>query len=190
MANQQEELLDQTLRWMLDNLQGAYTAKFPKGHPKAGQPSVNSGTCILVFCYINALGKVLLKGGPPRRRGGKNVRQDFERFREFLLRCMPDFLSESNKKSLPQTPKGQIGGDEWLYEVFRCGFIHGFYPGISVKWGRKPRLNEYWMKTQPKMALNIDQLVRGFKRGVQEFKRLVEADDNLRVNFKGYILSP
>ena len=78
MANRQEDLLDRTLRWMLDNLHGAYTAKYPTDHQKAGQYCVNSGTCILVCCYINALGKVLLKGGPPREHRGQRVRQDFE----------------------------------------------------------------------------------------------------------------
>ncbi len=189
MGNQKENLLEQTLRWMLDNLQGAYTAKYPEGHLKAGHPCVNSGTCILVCCYINALGKVLLKAGSPPKRGHKRVSKDFARFQEFLKRCMPDFLTESDRKNLPPTPKGGRGGDYWLYEVFRCGFIHGFYPSTYVKWGRKPRLNEYWMRTQPNIVLNIDELVRGFKRGVQEFRRLVEADDDLRVRFKDHILS-
>jgi hypothetical protein len=55
MAEDHGDLLDRTLRWMGDNLQGAYTAKYPPEHAKAGQYCVNSGTCILVCCYINAL---------------------------------------------------------------------------------------------------------------------------------------
>lgn len=161
---------------------------YPADYPKKGKPCVNSGACILVCCYINALGKALLKGGPPSKRGRKRVCQDFERFREFLQRCMPDFLSESGQRALPPTPKKQIGGDEWLYEVFRCGFIHAFYPSTHVKWGRNPRLHEYWIVKQGIITLNIDELVRGFKRGVEEFRRLVEADQDLRVRFKDHIL--
>jgi hypothetical protein len=66
--------MDRTLRWMCENLEGAYTAKYPAGHTKAGKHCTNSGTCVLVCCYIEALGKVLLKG-----KGGNR-----ERFSEFL----------------------------------------------------------------------------------------------------------
>lgn len=185
MKEKHEDLMDRTLRWMGDNLQGAYTAKYAPGNPKEGQYCVNSGTCILVCCYINALGKVLLKGGP----APKHSRREFQRFREFLLRCMPDFLSESSKKVLPPTPKGKrSGGDEWLYEVFRCGFIHSFYPGDGA-WGRRPALRKYWFQAGPLVALNIDELVRGFERGVGEFRNLVAADADLRTRFKEYILA-
>jgi len=186
MAENHEDLMDRTLRWMGDNLRGAYTAKYPPEHPKAGQYCVNSGTCILVCCYINALGKVLLKGGP----ASKHSRRDFHRFREFLQRCMPDFLTESSSKVLPPTPKGKRrGGDEWLYEVFRCGFIHSFYPGTDGAWSRKPKLKEYWFPAGSRIALNIDELVRGFEHGLEQFRRLAEADPHLRTKFEEYILA-
>jgi hypothetical protein len=179
MAESNEDLMDRTLRWMGDNLEGAYNAKYPPGHPKEGDHCVNSGTCILVCCYINALGKVLLKGGPaPNSR-----RRDFQRFREFLRRCMPDFLSESSKKALPKS------GDEWLYEVFRCGFIHNYYPGTDGAWSRRPKLKEYWFQADSREALNVDELVRGFVRGIKEFRQVVEADPDLRSNFQKYLLA-
>lgn len=185
MVKKREDLMDKTLRWMGDNLRGAYAAKYVSGHPKEGQFCVNSGTCILVCCYINALGKVLLKGGPISRK-----ERDFKRFREFLYRCMSDFLDESSRKILPPTPIGRSsGGDKWLYEVFRCGFIHSFYPGTVGAWSRRPNLNEYWFQAGPRMALNIDELVQGFERGVKEFRRLATADPDLRTNFKRYIIA-
>jgi len=185
MVDAREDLMDRTLRWMCENLHGAYTATYAPGHPKAGQYCVNSGTCILVCCYINALGKVLLKGGPASRRD-----RDFKRFREFLRRCMTDFLSESSRNPLPPTPVGHsTDGDKWLYEVFRCGFVHSFYPGTVGAWSRRPKLNEYWFQTGARMALNIDELVRGFSRGVLEFRRLATADRDLRANFKAYIIA-
>ena len=31
-----EDAMEQRLRWMMENLNGAYTARHPKGHPKTG----------------------------------------------------------------------------------------------------------------------------------------------------------
>ena len=38
-------------------------------------------------------------------------------------------------------------------------------------------------------SLNIDELVRGFQRGIVEFRRLVAADAELQSRFKEYIVS-
>lgn len=185
MTSSNGDLMEQTLTWMTDNLEGAYNAKYPQGHSKAGQHCVNSGTCILVCCYIGALGKVLLKGDPPKR----SQNRDFLRFREFLQSCMSDFLSESSARSFPSTPKGRNGGDGWLYEIFRCGFVHNFYPGAKVAWGRKPSIKKYWYEYNSLLTLNIDELVSGFKRGIVEFRRLVAADPELQTRFKEYLFS-
>ena len=184
MAVKRESFMERTLRWMTENLMGAYNAKHHQGHPHEGDHCTNSGTCILVCCYINALGKVLLKGGPPKN----TQRRDFVRFREFLRLCMNDFLTESNARTWPPTPKKRSGGDEWLYEVFRCGFIHG-YPNGKVAWGRSPRRNKYWLSYRGRLMLNIDGLVRGFQRGIVEFRRLAATDADLRLRFKDYIIS-
>jgi len=186
MARVCQDAMERTLRWMIENLNGAYLAKHPEGHPSAGNHCTNSGTCILVCCYINALGKVLLKGGPPKRGASRIPRPDFVRFQQFLRLCMNDFLNESNAISLPLTPRGRAGGDEWLYEVFRCGFIHG-YPSANVAWGRNPRRNKYWFNNRGRLTLNIDELVRGFQRGIVEFRRLASTDAELRSRFKEYI---
>ena len=180
--------MDRRLRWMTENLNGAYTARHPEGHPRAGDHCTNSGTCIIVCCYINALGKVLLKGGPPKRGRLKHPRPDFARFQEFLRLCMSDFLSESNTIGLPPTPRERTGGDEWLYEVFRCGFIHGF-PSANVAWGRSPRRNKYWLNSRGRLMLNIDELVRGFLRGIVEFRRLADVDAELRSRFMEFIFA-
>jgi hypothetical protein len=179
-----EELMDRTLRWMRENLMGAYTAVHPAGHPQAGQPCTNSGTCVLVCCYMNALGKVLLKGGPHR-----GARRDFGRFHAFLERCMPDFLTESARKSLPSPPGRRNGGEALLYDVYRCGFVHGFYPSPGFAWGRRPRLQAYWWQHEDDWVLNIDELVRGFQRGMNQFRQIAQADPNLRRRFKDYLLA-
>ena len=102
---------------------------------------------------------------------------------------MSDFLNESSAMTWPPTPRGKPGsGDEWLYEVFRCGFIHG-YPGANVAWGRYPRRNRYWLSHRGRLTLNIDGLVRGFQRGLVEFRRLADADVDLRSRFIEYIVA-
>jgi len=184
MTSNREDAMEQRLRWMKENLNGAYNALHPKGHRNAGRHCTNSGTCIIVCCYINALGKVLLKGGPSGYR-----RRDFKRFQKFLQLCMNDFLIESDSMELGQTPKGKSSGDEWLYEVFRCGFIHG-YPGGKVAWARTEPNSyyKYWFYDKGRLTLNIDELVRGFHRGVDEFRRLASNDNDVRSRFIEYII--
>ena len=183
MTNDHEDPMEQRLRWMTENLNGAYMARHPEGHRNAGSHCTNSGTCIIACCYINALGKVLLKGGP-----SSHPRRDFARFQAFLQRCMTDFLIESSAMGLPLTPRGRSGGDEWLYEVFRCGFVHG-YPDTNVAWGRNPALNNFWFDYKGRLTLNIDELVSGFHRGIVEFRRLADADTELRSRFMEYIVT-
>lgn len=188
MTKAKEGAVERTLRWMTENINGAYTAKHPEGHPRAGYHCTNSGTLIIVCCYINALGKVLLKGGPSKHGPSGYRRRDFERFQAFLKLCMNDFLSESIAMCLPPTPRGQSGGDEWLYEVFLCGFVHG-YPGANVAWGRNLGRNKYWFHHRGRLTLNIDELVRGFQRGIVEFRGLVAADAELCSRFMEYIVA-
>jgi hypothetical protein len=188
MAKSGEDAMEQRLRWMTENLNGAYTAQHPEGHPKSGGYCTNSGTCIIACCYINALGKVLLKAGPPKRGGSRHPRPDFARFQKFLQLCMSDFMRESSAISWPPTPRGHTGGDEWLYEVFRCGFIHG-YPAAKVAWGRYPHYNKYWLNYKGRLTLNIDELVKGFMRGLLEFRRLADQETDLRSRFMEYIVA-
>lgn len=168
--------MDRTLRWMSENLGGAKRAVHPPGHKNAGDYCTNSGTGILVCCYINALGKVLCKG-----KG-----RDGERFRTFVRTCMQDFLNAKSTQSLPRTPRGNTGGEHWLYEVYRCGFVHQFYPSAGA-WTRKPKSALYWLHQNGKVTLNIDALVKGFKHGVAEFTQQVKLDPDLRTNFRKYI---
>ena len=174
MAKSVEDTMDKTLRWMGENLDGAQRAVHPAGHPNAGEHCTNSGTGILVCCYINALGKVLLKGGG----------RDNERFKAFVTECMPDFLTAKSTLKLPRTPKNRSGGEEWLYEVYRCGFVHAFYPD-RFAWGRSTSAS-YWLSAAPP-TLNIDRLVKGFHQGVKVFRQKAKTDPDLRLNFKRYI---
>lgn len=173
-----EDLLDRTLRWMKENLDGANSAVHPKGHVSAGKPCTNSGTGIIVCCYINALGKVLKKG-----KGYDN-----ERFKFFVTECMTDFMNAASTKALP--PHGSLGagaGEAWLYHVYRCGFVHEFYSTKNSAWTRS-NSTRYWLKYNP-VTLNINGLVKGFYKGVEEFKKKAAADPDLRTTFKTYITS-
>jgi len=184
-----ESELERTTRYMLDNVHGAYESKYSPPHPAHGQPRVNSGTCLLICCYIGALGKALLYGGPAEKREGERVRRDFERFHEFVSRCMPDVEEEWASKCFPPTPKGRLGATEWLYEVFRCGFVHGFYPGLDAAWTRELDLPEYWLQINGLVVLNIDHLVQGFDGGVERFRELAAADQKLKRDFLGFLLA-
>jgi hypothetical protein len=173
MTNAHKDEMERRLRWMEETLDGAYNAVHPEGHRNAGGHCISSGICIIAFCYIEALGKVLLKG-----KGG-----NFRRFQEFLKRCMSDFISESEAMDFPPTPGGWTEGDEWLWKVFRCGFVHG-YPIDGVAWGRHKSYHKYWFYDRHKrLTLNIDELVRGFHRGIAEFQRLADHDAELRSRF-------
>src|SRR5687767_3586737 len=101
---QNEDLMERTLRWMGENLGGAHRATHPPEHRAAGTPCTNSGTGIIVCCYIDALGKVLLRG-----RGGVE-----NRFRGFVNECMTDFMQAESTKKLPTRPGIKAGaGDSW-----------------------------------------------------------------------------
>jgi hypothetical protein len=101
---------------------------------------------------------------------------------------MPDFLRESSKAALPKTSGGtNDDGATWLYKVFRCGFVHSFYPRAGTGWHRNVELKKYWFQSGGLTVLNIDELVRGFHRGLAEFRRLAKSDPTLRSHFKEYI---
>ena len=141
---------------------------------------------MLACCYINGLGKVLLKGGPPKKGRSRHPRSDFARFQEFLKRCMNDFLVESNVRCLPPLPDGSTSGDEWLYKVYRCGFVHGL-PPKGVAWGWNRRSNKYWFESKGRIGLNVDELVRGFHRGLDKFRLEVNSDPDLQRHFERYL---
>ena len=152
--------------------------RLSSGHEKAGRHCTNSGTGILACCYIDSLGKVLTKGD---KRVGY-------RFREFVRICMPNFFQADSTKALPRTPSGKSGGEHWLYEVYRNGFVHSYYPAAGA-WGRDSDPNaKYWsLSASGRPTLIIDALVKGFFGGVEEFKKQATADRDLRANFETYI---
>lgn len=162
--------MDQRLRWMKEHVDGAYNAVHPPSHKHAGKHCVNSGTCILVFCYMEALGKVLKKGS-----GSCS-----SRFHEFLNSCMPDLVAES--KGIGMANPGKL-----LYGEFRSGFVHG-YPKSQYAWARSGPAGKYWFNDKKgRLVLNIDELVAGFKRGLNQFKYCAAADSDLQDNFIGHI---
>jgi hypothetical protein len=169
MAKPGEDAMAQRLRWMEENVDGAYHARHPKGHDEEGGYRTNSGTCILVSCYMEALGKVLMRGtsGPGRR------------FREFLQRCMGDLISEAKARGIADPPR-------WFYAEFRSAFVNG-YPKPEFAWKRGGSGKYFLTDSKNRTILNIDEFVAGFKRGITQFKRCADTDPDLRSNFIRYI---
>lgn len=159
MAKQSKDTMERRLRWMKENVEGAYYARHehnpncPQDHVDPTGYCTNSGTVIIVCCYMEGLGKVLKRGKP-----GNGAR-----FNEFVRECMNDFLKETNQQG--------VG----FYGAFRSGFAHG-YPTLKYKWGRNG-LGKYWYQVDGKPTLNIDQFVAGFIDGLAEFKRKVVGTD-------------
>jgi len=52
-------------------------------------------------------------------------------------------------------------------------------------WGRSKPTNKYWLDNKGRLTLNIDELVRGFLRGIEEFRNIADAD--IRARFNEYI---
>lgn len=174
-----EDLMDRTLRYMRQNLEGARAAR-----KQNGAYCTNSGTGVLVCCYINALGKVLDKG----QHTGRTKNKDRIRFNLFVKKCMTHFLESKSTAKLPPVRAGGPTGDgtRWLYEVYRCGFVHEFFPK-RAQFARRPKTSRYWLGNYNPPMLNIDHLVRGFYEGVAKFKELAKDDPDLRIHFKRYI---
>jgi len=170
-----EDTFDQTLRWMRANLSGALNAVYPPGHPQAGDHCTNSGTGTLICCYIDALGKVLMEGRSDNRK----------HFDAFLQTCMQDFLTAGTTKRLPATKDGHVGAEAWIYEVYRCGFVHQFCPD-DVGWARS-KSARYWTKLDP-VTLNIDRFARGFLDGLEIFREEARQRPHLRSNFSDFLL--
>lgn len=165
-----KDVMAKRLTWMKENVEGAYYARHehnpncPQDHVDPTGHCTNSGTCIIVCCYMEGLGKVLNKG-----KGGKA-----ENLNEFAKQCMPDFLSQTRA----QFDKRGVT----FYGAIRSGLVHG-YPTREYKWGRKG-LGEYWYQVDGKPTLNIDQFVAGFIDGVARFKHRAEVDTDLRTKFE------
>jgi len=168
MAKQTKDTMERRLRWMKENVEGAYYAKHehnpncPQDHVDPTGYCTNSGTVIIVSCYMEGLGKVLKRGQ------GLNA----ARFNEFVRECMHDFLKETNQQG--------VG----FYGAFRSGLVHG-YPTLDYKWIRKG-LGTYWYRVDQKPTLNIDQFVAGFIDGIAEFRRKAVGTD-LETKFVDYI---
>ena len=94
------------------------------------------------------------------------------------------FYGRTVDKRVAPDANRKSGGDQWLYGVYRCGFVHAFYPSAG-SWGRSKSVR-YWTRSNPPI-LNIDRLVRGFMDGVGVFRERCLADAELRTNFKSYI---
>lgn len=170
-----EVLLDRTLRWMQEK---------PRRREPSGASPRPPERRQAVHKLANGDHRVLLHQRPWKStEKGQGPRQ--RAFKFFVTECMTDFMNASSTKVLPA--HGALGagaGDAWLYHVYRCGFVHEFYSKDSA-WTRSTSAR-YWLKYDP-VTLNINGLVKGFYKGVEEFKKKAGADPDLRTKFKTYI---
>ena len=123
------DLMDRTLRWMRENLEGAQNARHPVGHLNEGQPCTNSGTGILTLAYIEVLGKVLKKG-----RGGNGAR-----FRRFVEDCMSDYLNAQSTQRLPLVNGRQLDGVQWLWTIYGTALRISISPETTVGFVERTR---------------------------------------------------
>jgi hypothetical protein len=175
MAHEKEEAFLRVLRWMRENIDvvsSVYRTNAKAvsvdtalnldadGHPRRSGSDLppdldswflNSATGLVCCCYMDALGKVVLKG-----QGG-------HRLNTFATAHMPDLVAECDAK------KGTFSLGT-LYKVFRNGFVHQF-AASEMCWGRKGRGKDYWF-TSPddKPGLNVDRLAAGSVAGIGRFE--------------------
>jgi hypothetical protein len=138
------------------------------GHPvrneAAGKPAdhdnwcLNSACGLIACCYMDALGKVHLKGTGTKR-------QNFE---AFPTNYMKDFVAECTAKA------GAYSLDT-LWKNYRNPFVHQF-AGDGAIWGRMGRTADYWFDYNGEVAINIDRLAAGTALGIQAFKTWCDAE--------------
>jgi hypothetical protein len=132
-----------------------------KGDPRRSGPGrpanyddayLNSVVGLTCCCYMDALGKVLLRG-----KGGY-------RLNTFAQQHMPDLKAECDAK------KGRYSLTT-LYKVYRCGFVHQF-ASSDMAWTRDGgRTGDYWFtRLDGKPGLNVDRLAEGTILGIDSFE--------------------
>jgi hypothetical protein len=113
---------------------------------------LNSVVGLTCCCYMDALGKVDLRGNSGYR------------LNTFAEEHMADLKAECNTKGDPYSL-------QTLYKVYRCGFVHQF-ASSDMAWTREGgRSGAYWF-TAPngKPVLNVDRLAEGTVRGIDNFE--------------------
>ena len=153
---------------------------------------LNSTLALTCCCYIAALGKVASEGDTERC--------DRAIFESFIDRYMKDFNRES--KSLKDTVaalgiaekhaphvlrrrrcsfSGGNAATAAFYKVYRCGFVHSFWPrdGVLVRMGTS---RPYWYTPGEKPHLNVDRLAWGLLQGIErvraDFQQRAEKSPN------------
>ena len=175
MAHEKEEAFLRVLRWMRENIDVVSSVYRTEANAVAvdvalnldadGNPRrisddrppdldswfLNSATGLVCCCYMDALGKVILRG-----KGGY-------RLNTFATAHMPDLVAECNAK-------GGTFSLETLYRLFRNGFVHQF-AASKMCWERKSRAKDYWfMSSDGKPGLNVDRLAAGSVTGIRRFE--------------------
>lgn len=184
-----QKTFDTVLRWMTENLEvasGIYRTpagrvrvdpalvsdqrgRLVRRHPRRPKNIdaflLNSGAALIACCYIDALGKVLRKGAKPKKRkkGRKpELGNNLLRFRTFVLRHMPDFMAECQRR-------GGRFSVKTLYNSYRNGFVHQFATK-EARWGRRGPTAPYWSSVSGRPSINIDRLVCGVIAGIADFR--------------------
>lgn len=176
MAHEREEDFLRVLRWMRENVDMSSSIYRTKSRTAAIDPAVeldangnprrsgsgrppdyddaylNSVVGLACCCYMDALGKVLLRG-----KGGHLLNT-------FAQQHMPDLKAECDAK------QGRFSLTT-LYKVYRCGFVHQF-ASAEMAWSRQGgRAGDYWFPLPDgKPGLNVDRLAEGTIRGIDSFE--------------------
>lgn len=185
---------ERTLRWMRNNLllsRGIFEAG---GHyqvdprlsrvgeavefdttgvgPGDVQWTFNSAAALVALCYIEAMGKVR------RQADGLPKGQNKERFRHFLPAHMKDYVQEC------AAPKA-VGSVQLLWDV-RNGFAHQF-AAKTMGWERAGHVAPYWRSHNGLSVLNIDRLVIGTVRGLDDFAKWYQGGGNTDAQFLAWL---
>ncbi len=193
--------LNRMERWMLDDLAVANGVVLDG---TGRQCRANSGTLLLICCYIDALGAFL--AGRAResfgRRHGVSVRQEFVAFVNAYMdgfraasrtragaelrrsvmtdRCAPG----CGKPSYPPPAREKLTYTEILYVVFRNGLAHEFLPRgwAGFVRGNQPYLR--WDRRLRGLVVNLDRLLPDFIQALQHYCEDVRQTPTVRAEFR------
>lgn len=121
-------------------------------------PKMNSAAALVCCCYMEALGKVLMRG-----RGANETR-----FKKFITSGYLDGFREDAKQHRNLFPSWRKAAST-LYTTFRNGFVHEF-ASSEARWDRVGRGASYWYANNGQPVLNIDRLASGVLTGLGRFR--------------------
>jgi hypothetical protein len=132
---------------------------------------VNSASCLIVCCYIDALGKVIVDAGAQRRSNQFRFGKFFD---DYVRTADPDLSKEPLDQEVRTRDNIRVGNvsqsAKTLFTHYRHGFVHGF-ASEGKAWGRCSS-KQLWVEADANVTvLNINHLVELFVAGLDKFER-------------------